>query len=161
MTDSKSVGSNTVRVRPPPSAPKKAGLCLNRHSPAFFGAGGRTRTVRVVHGCTIVLAPSFKQGCLKSAALSCHTMWQPKRLTRHDAKPTEQARRARMHDSGRTESAQGRADPNDRISTYLAALPLSQTGIALFFGAGRRTRTVRVRHECPQATTYTIFYPTC
>lgn len=40
MTDSKSVGSNTVRVRPPPSAPKKAGLCLNRHSPAFFGAGG-------------------------------------------------------------------------------------------------------------------------
>ena len=23
------------------------------------------------------------QGCLKSAALSCHTMWQPKRLTRH------------------------------------------------------------------------------
>ena len=40
VTDSKSVGSNTVRVRPPPSAPKKAGLCLNRHSPAFFGAGG-------------------------------------------------------------------------------------------------------------------------
>ena len=27
-------------------------------------------------------AQSFKQGCLKPAALSCHTMWQPKRLTR-------------------------------------------------------------------------------
>ena len=62
-------------------------------------------------------AQSFKHGCLKAAALSCHTMWQPKRLTRHDAKPAEQARRARMHDSGRTESAQGRADPNDRNST--------------------------------------------
>ena len=34
-------------------------------------------------GCVIVLAQSFKQRCLKSAALSCHTMWQPKRLTRH------------------------------------------------------------------------------
>ena len=40
VTDSKSVGSNTVRVRPPPSAPKKAGLCLNRHSPAFLVPGG-------------------------------------------------------------------------------------------------------------------------
>ena len=145
MTDSKSVGSNTVRVRPPPSAPKKAGLCLNRYSPAFFGAGGvRTRTVRVVQGCTMAVAQSrctmqrpkrpqfdnpaplplqqtgiallflvlgganshcagkarmpykmnaqsFKHGCLKAAALSCHTMWQPKRLTRHDAKPTERS----------------------------------------------------------------------
>ena len=103
----------------------------------FLVLGGQTRTVRVRHGCTIVLAQSFKQGCLKSAALSryarmhkdSHTkplhdatalmavdaqMWQPKRLTRHDAKPTEQARRARMHDSGRTESLQGRSDPNDR-----------------------------------------------
>jgi len=80
-------------------------------------------------GCVIVLAQSFKQGCLKSAALSCHTMWQPKRLTRHDAKPTEQARRARMHDSGRTESAQGRADPNDRILTNPATLsPTQQAG---------------------------------
>ena len=37
--------TRTVRVLPP--APKKAGLCLFRHSPAFFGAdgGGRTRTV--------------------------------------------------------------------------------------------------------------------
>ena len=108
VTDSKSVGSNTVRVRPPPSAPKimprstsgalflvrregepaTCGSCMdarwrshkvaarcsdpndrnstprhtsattNRHSPAFFGAGGRTRTVRVVHGCTIAVAQS-------------------------------------------------------------------------------------------------------
>ena len=62
VTDSKSVGSNTVRVRPPPSAPKKAGLCLNRYSPAFFGAGGvRTRTVRVVQGCTMAVAQSRRK----------------------------------------------------------------------------------------------------
>ena len=48
----------------------------------FGAAGGRTRTVRVRHGrkaikafinaqgCAIMLAQSFKQGCLKSAALS-------------------------------------------------------------------------------------------
>ena len=39
----------------------------------------------------------------------------------------------RMHDGGRTESAQGRADPNDRILTNPATLPLPQTGIALLF----------------------------
>ena len=61
VTDSKSVGSNTVRVRPPPSAPKKAGLCLNRHNPAFFGDGGRTRTVRVVQGCTMAVAQSRRK----------------------------------------------------------------------------------------------------
>ena len=65
-------------------------------------------------------------------------MWQPKRLTRHDAKPTEQARRARMHDSGRTESAQGRADPNDRILTNPATLsPTQQRGIIFGDGAKR------------------------
>ena len=99
--------------------------------------GGRTRNLRVVHGCTMAVAQSrrkdaptqttakarmpykmnaqsFKQGCLKSAAQSryarmhkdSHTkplhdataqmavdaqMWQPKRLTRHDAKPTERS----------------------------------------------------------------------
>ena len=42
-------------------------------------------------------------------------------------------KRARMHDGGRTESAQGRADPNDRILTNPATLPLPQTGIALLF----------------------------
>ena len=114
-------------------------------------------------GCVIVLAQSFKQGCLKSAALSryarmhkdSHTkplhdataqmavdaqMWQPKRLTRHDAKPTEQARRARMHDSGRPESVQGRADPNDRILTNPAPphfCPLNERGIIFGDGAKR------------------------
>ena len=102
--------------------------------------GARTRRPQrpQTQGCVIVLAQSFKQGCLKSAALSCHTMWQPKRLTRHDAKPTEQARRARMHDSGRTESAQGRADPNDRILTNPATLsPTQQRGIIFGDGAKR------------------------
>ena len=35
-------------------------------------------------------------------------------------------KRARMHDSGRTKSAQGRADPNDRILTNPATLSLAQ-----------------------------------
>ena len=105
VTDSKSVGSNTVRVRPPPSAPKSV-TPLNEWGYIFYVlVGGRTRNLRVVHGCTIAVAQSrrkdaptqttakarmpykmnaqsFKQGCLKSAALSCHMMWQPKRLTR-------------------------------------------------------------------------------
>ena len=113
VTDSKSVGSNTVRVRPPPSAPsnkptlfmrgliafvptaggrtrnlrvvqgctiavaqsrrkdaptqttairhpaRHISVITNRHSPAFLVPGGRTRNLRVVQGCTIVLAPSF------------------------------------------------------------------------------------------------------
>ena len=221
MTDSKSVGSNTVRVRPPPSAPKiiprstsgvlflvrregepaTCGSCMDARwrsrkvgartrrpqrpqfdnpatlSPAqqagyYFWCGGREnpqlagkawmpykmnaqsfarmrnqQSKHDVQGCTMAVhkvgartrrpqrpqfdnpatlspaqqagyyfwcggrenpqlagkawmpykmnAQSFKQGCLKSAALSCHTMRQPKRLTRHDAKPTEQARRAK------------------------------------------------------------------
>lgn len=54
---------------------------------------------------------------------------------RKDAKPKEQARRARMHDSGRTESAQGRTDPNDRNSTTpLHFRRLNKRGI--IFGAG-------------------------
>ena len=147
VTDSKSVGSNTVRVRPPPSAPKIAPRSLagcyfwcggrenphcagrarmhdsgrtkslqgrsdpndristprhtstitNRHSPAFLVPRGRTRTVRVVQGCTIAVAQS-----------RC-TMQRPQRP--HFDNP--------------------------------ATLPLSQTGIALFFGAGGRTRTER------------------
>ena len=135
VTDSKSVGSNTVRVRPPPSAPKSV-TPLNEWGYTFCVlVGRRTRNLRVVHGCTMAVAQSrrkdaptqttairqprptstttnrhspafwcsgrenpqlagkarmpykmnaqsFKHGCLKSAALSCHTMWQPKRLTR-------------------------------------------------------------------------------
>ena len=67
---------------------------------------------------------------------------------RKDAKPKEQARRARMHDSGRTESAQGRTDPNDRNSTTpLHFRPLNKRGI-IFGAAGGRTRNLRVRHGC-------------
>jgi hypothetical protein len=111
------------------------------------------------------------QGCIKTATQSryarmhkdSHTeplhdataqmavdaqMWQPKRLTRHDAKPTEQARRARMHDSGRTKSAQGRADPNDRNSTPRYIFARSTSGVLFFGAAGGRTRNLRVRHGC-------------
>ena len=146
VTDSKSVGSNTVRVRPPPSAPKiiprstsgvlflvrregepaTCGSCMDARwrsrkvgartrrpqrpqfdnpatlSPAqqagyYFWCGGRENPQLAGKAWMPykMNAQSFKQGCLKSAALSCHTMRQPKRLTRHDAKPTEQARRAK------------------------------------------------------------------
>ena len=100
-------------------------------------------------GCVIVLAKSFKQGCLKPAALSCHTMWQPKRLTRHDAKPTEQARRARMHDSSRTKSLHDAATQTTAIRQPRLAtlLPAQQAGYYFWCGGGR-TRTVRVRHGC-------------
>ena len=57
-----------------------------QHMFAMFGA-----TVLVPRMPYKMNAQSFKHGCLKAAALSCHTMWQPKRLTRHDAKPTERS----------------------------------------------------------------------
>lgn len=51
--NSKSVGSNTVRVRPPPSAPKSV-TPLNEWGYTFCVlAGGRTRNLRVRHGCLI------------------------------------------------------------------------------------------------------------
>ncbi len=58
VTDSKSVGSNTVRVRPPPSAPKSV-TPLNEWGYTFYVlVGGRTRILRVVHGCTMAVAQS-------------------------------------------------------------------------------------------------------
>ena len=58
VTDSKSVGSNTVRVRPPPSAPKSV-TPLNEWGYTFCVlVGGRTRNLRVVHGCTMAVAQS-------------------------------------------------------------------------------------------------------
>ena len=58
VTDSKSVGSNTVRVRPPPSAPKSV-TPLNEWGYTFYVlVGGRTRILRVVHGCTIAVEQS-------------------------------------------------------------------------------------------------------
>ena len=110
------------------------------------------------------------QGCIKTATQSRCTMQRHQWLSaqgradpttanarmrdsacpkfRKDAKPKEQARRARMHDSGRTESAQGRTDPNDRNSTTpLHFRPLNKRGI-IFGAAGGRTRNLRVRHGC-------------
>ena len=58
VTDSKSVGSNTVRVRPPPSAPKSV-TPLNEWGYTFCVlVGGRTRNLRVVQGCTMAVAQS-------------------------------------------------------------------------------------------------------
>ena len=78
-------------------------------------------------------AQSFKHGCLKSAALSCHTMWQPKRLTRHGCETNKAFINVqRMHDSGRTESLHDAATQTTAIR-HPATLPLPQTGIALLF----------------------------
>ena len=61
VTDSKSVGSNTVRVRPPPSAPKSV-TPLNEWGYTFCVlVGGRTRNLRVVQGCTMAVAQSRRK----------------------------------------------------------------------------------------------------
>ena len=110
MTDSKSVGSNTVRVRPPPSAPKSV-TPLNEWGYIFYVlVGGRTRNLRVVHGCTMAVAQSrrkdaptqttakarmpykmnaqsFKQGCIKTATQSRYARMHKDSHTKplHDA----------------------------------------------------------------------------
>ena len=127
VTDSKSVGSNTVRVRPPPSAPKSV-TPLNEWGYTFCVlVGGRTRNLRVRHGCLIKWTPKVSQGCETNRAF-INVQW--------------------MQDGGRTKSAQGRADPNDRNSTTpLHFRPLNKRGI-IFGAAGGRTRNLRVRHGC-------------
>ena len=61
VTDSKSVGSNTVRVRPPPSAPKSV-TPLNEWGYTFYVlVGGKTRNLRVVQGCTMAVAQSRRK----------------------------------------------------------------------------------------------------
>ena len=110
VTDSKSVGSNTVRVRPPPSAPKSV-TPLNEWGYIFYVlVGGRTRNLRVVHGCTMAVAQSrrkdaptqttakarmpykmnaqsFKQGCIKTATQSRYARMHKDSHTKplHDA----------------------------------------------------------------------------
>ena len=115
VTDSKSVGSNTVRVRPPPSAPKSV-TPLNEWGYIFYVlVGGRTRNLRVVHGCTMAVAQSrrkdaptqttakarmpykmnaqsFKQGCIKTATQSRCTMQRHKWLSMHRCNGTNGCR---------------------------------------------------------------------
>ena len=91
VTDSKSVGSNTVRVRPPPSAPKN-NTPLNKRG-IIFWCGGRENP--------------------------------------------QLAGKAWMQDGGRTKSAQGRADPNDRNSTPRYTFARSTSGVLfLVLGEG-------------------------
>ena len=61
MTDSKSVGSNTVRVRPPPSAPKSVTPLIEWGYTFCVLVGGRTRNLRVVQGCTMAVAQSRRK----------------------------------------------------------------------------------------------------
>ena len=122
VTDSKSVGSNTVRVRPPPSAPKSV-TPLNEWGYTFCVlVGGRTRNLRVVQGCTMAVAQS-----------RC-TMQRPQRPQFDNPAPlplqqtgiallflvlgganSHCAGRARMHDGGRTESLHDAATPTTAI----------------------------------------------
>ena len=97
--------------------PRSATLSPTQQAGYYFWCGGKENLqlagkARMPYKMN---AQSFKQGCLKSAALSCHTMWQPKRLTRHGCETNRAFINVQwMRDSGRPESAQGRADPNDR-----------------------------------------------
>ena len=110
MTDSKSVGSNTVRVRPPPSAPKSV-TPLNEWGYTFYVlVGGRTRNLRVVHGCTIAVA--------QSRYARMHNDSHTKPL--HDA-TAQMAVDAQMQ------------RPKRPQFDNPAPLPLQQTGIALLF----------------------------
>ena len=65
--------------------------------------------------------------------------------------PQSVHKRARMHDSGRTKSLHDAATQTTAFR-HPATLPLSQTGISLFFGAdvlvGERTRNLRVVQGC-------------
>ena len=125
VTDSKSVGSNTVRVRPPPSAPKSV-TPLNEWGYTFYVlVGGRTRNLRVVQGCTIAVAQS----------------------RRKDA-PTQTTANARMRDSACPKFRTMRNQQSKHDSTTpLHFRPLNKRGI-IFGAAGARTRNLRVRHGC-------------
>ena len=59
--NSKSVGSNTVRVRPPPSAPKSVTPLIEWGYTFCVLVGGRTRNLRVVHGCKMAVAQSRRK----------------------------------------------------------------------------------------------------
>ena len=97
VTDSKSVGSNTVRVRPPPSAPKIAPRSTSGENPQLAGKArmpykmnaqsfARCETNRAfinvqrMHddGRTKPLHDATAQMAVDAQ------MWQPKRLTRHE-----------------------------------------------------------------------------
>ena len=57
--------------------PRPTSTTTNRHSPAFWCSGrANSHGVGKARMPYKMNAQSFKQGCLKPAALSCHTMWQ-------------------------------------------------------------------------------------
>ena len=135
VTDSKSVGSNTVRVRPPPSAPKSV-TPLNEWGYTFCVlVGGRTRNLRVVQGCTMAVAQSRRKDApTQTTAIRHPAPLHFRSLNKRGIifwcggrENPQLAGSAGMHDGGRTKSAQGRADPNDRNSTPRpATLSLAQ-----------------------------------
>lgn len=133
VTDSKSVGSNTVRVRPPPSAPKSV-TPLNEWGYTFYVlVGGRTRNLRVVHGCTMAVAQSRRKDAPTQTTAKAR---MPYKMNAQSFARCETNRAfinvQRMHDSGRTKSLHDAPTPTTAIR-HLAKLPLPQTGIALLF----------------------------
>ena len=149
VTDSKSVGSNTVRVRPPPSAPSNKPTLFMRGLIAFVPmAGGRTRNLRVAQGCAMAVTQSRYARMHKDS----HT----KPL--HDA-TAQMAVDAQMHRPQRPQTqgcvivlAQSFARMRNQQSKHDSTTPPRHTsthstsGVIIFGAAGGRTRTVRVRH---------------
>ena len=193
MTDSKSVGSNTVRVRPPPSAPKnntplnKRGIifwCGGRENPQLAGKAwmpykmnaqsfARCETNRAfinVQGCTIAVAQSRYARMHKDShtkplhdataqmAVGARTR-RPKRpqtqgcvivLAQSFARMRNQQSKHDVH--GCTMAvAQSRCTmqrpKRPQFDTPLHFRPLNKRGI-IFGAAGGRTRNLRVRHGC-------------
>ena len=143
--------TQTAAIRHPATLPlPQTGIALlfwcwgaNSHCAgrARMHDGGRTKSLHDAATQTTAKArmpykmnaQSFKQGCLKSAALSCHTMWQ---LSAADEARCETNKAfinvQRMHDGGRTKSLHDAATQMTAIR-HPATLPLPQTGIALLF----------------------------
>ena len=93
VTDSKSVGSNTVRVRPPPSAPSNKPTLFMRGLIAFVPmAGGRTRNLRVAQGCAMAVTQSRCTMHRPPTTANARMRDSACPRFRTDAKPTEQAR---------------------------------------------------------------------
>ena len=100
--------------------PRPTSTTTNRHSPAFFGAGGRTRTVRVVQGCTMAVAQS----------------------RRKDA-PTQTTANARMRDSACPKFRTMRNQQSKHDSTTPPHFRQLNSGV-LFLVMGRRDGGVTI-----------------
>ena len=126
VTDSKSVGSNTVRVRPPPSAPSNKPTLFMRGLIAFVPMAG--------------VEPAIC-GSRKDARWRSHKVGA--RCTDHQRPQTQGCVIVLAQGFARMRNQQSKHDsttPPRHTSTR------STSGVIIFGAAGGRTRTVRVRH---------------